>query len=190
MKNVFIKAVNGNHQESIDYLVSLGGKNWSNWRGTAWADSYCIDSKGDVGWVDKNGWRWCAANGYTEVFLPEITSKRHPHYDLIVQWASDISQKVWWSSDKSVWTEIKKPKWSPYYHYYVGENPPPNLEPVLYENTLPHVTYYIADTTKDCLYDLRVNFTEADKHLFDRKLVYYTYEGAVNRANEMLGMTD
>lgn len=73
MKNVFIKVVNGNHQECIDYLMNLGGKNWSNWRGTACADSYCIDSKGDVGWVDKNGWRWCAANGYTEVFLPEIT---------------------------------------------------------------------------------------------------------------------
>lgn len=119
-----------------------------------------------------------------------LPTRDHPHYDLIVQWASDISQKVWWSSDKSVWTEIKKPKWSPYYHYYVGETPPANLEPVLYENTLPHVTYYIADTTKDCLYDLRVNFTEADKHLFDRKLVYYTYEGAVKRAREMLGIDD
>jgi len=74
--------------------------------------------------------------------------------------------------------------------YYVGETPPANLEPVLYENTLPQVTYYIADPTKDCLYDLRGNFTEAETVLLDRKLVYYTYEGAIKRAKEMLGIKD
>lgn len=189
MRKVFIKAVNGNHQESIDYLVSLGGKNWSNWRGTAWADSYCIDSKGGVGWVDKSGWRWCAANGYTEVFLPEITSKRHPHYDLIVQWAGDTSQKVWWSPDNSFWSKVEKPTWIADYHYCVGENPPLNLEPVLFEDACVESEYFVVDLSEDDLYQYTTS-GNIKKHLFDRKLVYYTYEGAIKRAKEMLGIDD
>lgn len=190
MKNVFIKVVNGNHQECIDYLVSLGGKNWSNWRGTACADSYCINSNGNVGWTGKNGWRWYTANGYTEVFLPEATSKRHPHYDLIVQWASDTSQKVWWSPDNSFWSKVEKPTWVIGYHYHIGETPPLNLEPVLFEDVYKDTVYYVAHPTSTELYCQLKRFTEADKHLFDRKLVYSTPEGAVNRAKEMLGIDD
>ena len=190
MRNVFIKVVNGNHQECIDYLVSIGGKNWSNWRGTTCADSYCINSKGDVGWADKNGWRWCAANGYTEVFLLETTSKRHPHYDLIVQWASDISQKVWWSPDKSFWAKVERPTWVIDYHYCIGENPPLNLEAVLFEDVCKDTVYYVVSLVSASLCTQYSNFREADKHLFDRKLVYSTPEGAIKRAKEMLGMAE
>jgi len=191
MKRVFIKVVDGNHQDCIDYLVSLGGKNRSNWRGTTCADSYYIDSKGGVGWVDESGWGWCAANGYTEVFLPEITHpKRHPHHDLIVRWASDPSQKVWGKQTNGEYVRLEYPSWMPKLDYYVGETPPANLEPVLFEDACKHTVYYIADPTKDCLYDLRWNFTEAETVLLDRKLVYSTPEGAIKRAKEMLGIED
>ena len=191
MKRVFIKVVNGNHQECIDYLASLGGKNRSNWRGTTWADSYCIDSEGDVGWVDESGWGWCAANGYTEIFLPEIApSKHHPHYSLIVQWASDPTQKVWKSHNVSSWTLCETPKWIAEDKYYVGETPPPNLEPVLWGGMGFDVVYCVADPTRSELHQRKQNFVKSEKHLFDRKLVYSTPKGAIKRAKEMLGMTD
>lgn len=189
MKNVFIKVVNGNHQECIDYLISLGGENWNNWKGTARADSYCIDSNGDVGWVDEKG--WYAAHGYTEVFLPKTThSKYHPHYDLIVQWAADPSQKVWKSHNGSAWTLCDTPKWIAEDKYYVGETPPPNLESVLFEDACKDTVYYVVNPVSAILYFQYSSFKDTDKHLFDRKLVYSTPEGAIKRAKEMLGMAD
>ena len=189
MRKVFTKVVNSNHQECIDYLMSLGGKNWSNWRGTAWADSYCINSNGNVGWASKNGWRWYAANGYTEVFLPETPSKRHPHYDLIVQWASDISQNVWGKQINGEYVRLEYPSWMPKLDYHIGETPPPNLEPVLFEDVCVESEYFVVDFSENGLYQYTTS-GNIKKHLFDRKLVYSTPEGAVNRANEMLGIDE
>lgn len=188
MRNVFIKVVDNNHLECIDYLVSLGGKNLHAVVNPE-ADSYSIDPCGTLGWMDN--YNWYIEEGYTEVFLPEAApSKRHPHYDLIVQWASDVSQKVWWSSDKSVWTETKNPTWVSDYHYHIGETPPPNLEPVLFEDVCKGVVYYVAHPTSIKFYYQFMYFFEDDKHLFDRKLAYNTPEGAIKRTKEMLGMTD
>jgi hypothetical protein len=189
MKNVFIKVVNGNHQECIDYLMSLGGENWNNWKGTARADSYCIGGDGRVGWVDEKG--WYAENGYTEIFLPETTaSKRHPHYDLLVQWASDMSQKVWRKKENGEWKNIKGGCWMQHGEYYIGETPPPNLEPVLFEDVCKDVDYYIANPVSRALCFAYRNFSCGDEYLFDRKLVFSTPEGAIKRAKEMLGMAD
>ena len=188
MKKVFIKVVNGNHQECIDYLASLGATN-PHRPVEEDAGLYCIDEHGSIEWM--HNYEWFLMEGYTEIFLPETTpSKRHHHYDLIVQWASDVSQKVWWSPDKSGWAEVEMPTWVADYHYHIGETPPPNLDPVLLDDACKNTVYYVVNPVSAILYFQYSNFQDTDKHLFDRKLVYSTPEGAIKRAKEMLGMAD
>lgn len=188
MKKVFIKVVNGNHQECIDYLVSIGGNNPYR-RLAEDADSYCINELRSIEWM--YDYKWFVNNGYTEIFLPEASpSKRHPHYDLIVQWASDPTQKVWKSHNGSAWTLCDTPKWIAEDKYYVGETPPPSLEPVLFKDVCKGVVYYVAAISRPLLHFRQRSFDESEKYLFDRKLVYSTPEGAIKRAKEMLGMAD
>lgn len=54
------------------------------------------------------------------------TPKKHIHHDLIVQWASDPSQKVWARHDAAkAWLEAGlNPRWWPDIEYYIGDNPP------------------------------------------------------------------
>ena len=138
-----------------------------------------------------DNYKWYIDEGYTEIFLPESSpSKRHTHYDLIVQWASDPSQKVWWSPDKSGWADVEKPTWVADYHYHIGENPPLNLEPVLFKDVCNGDVFYVAAISRPLLYFQQRYFDESEKHLFDRKLVFSTPEGAIKRAKEMLGMID
>jgi hypothetical protein len=54
------------------------------------------------------------------------TPKKHIHYDLIMQWASDPSQKVWAKHDVvNEWLEAGvNPRWWPDLEYYIGDTPP------------------------------------------------------------------
>lgn len=201
MKKVFIRT--GTSDESkiacLDRLVELGyniadpihecRQGLLNHQTVA----YRCDIDGIIRWMDSKGLEGVVHSdvGYTEIFLPESApSKRHPHYDLIVQWASDPTQKVWWSPDKSGWANVEKPTWVADYYYHIGETPPTNLEPVLFEDVCKGEVFYVAHPTSIKFYYQFMYFGEADKHLFDRKLVYSTPEGAIKRTKEMLGMVD
>jgi len=100
-----------------------------------------------------------------------------------------LSQKVWSRSKGKDWECVDVPAWFPTHDYYIGETPPPNLEPVLFKDACKNTVYYIVNPVSAILYFQYSNFQDTDKHLFDRKLVYSTPEGAIKRAKEMLGMT-
>lgn len=51
------------------------------------------------------------------------TPKKHIHYDLIVQWASDPMQKVWCCHGKQ-WYTIESPTWNAGFKYHIGDTPP------------------------------------------------------------------
>jgi hypothetical protein len=59
-----------------------------------------------------------------------MSDVKHIHYDNIVKWASDPSQKVWWkwSTQPSGWSEwnekVHSPSWHEDLEYYIGDVAP------------------------------------------------------------------
>ena len=122
MKKVFIRV---NKSVSVDdavaHLESLGYKNiWSGgFTPEGMADSLCGEEDGEIGWMANP--TYFQEIGFQEIFLP---TTKHKHYDLIVKWAADPSQKVWWRT-RSNWNPvIGSPTWNIDCDYHIGEHPP------------------------------------------------------------------
>ena len=54
------------------------------------------------------------------------TDNKHPHYDLIVKWAANTSQKVWLKNNNE-WLAIGYPAWDMENQYHIGPTPPPKM---------------------------------------------------------------
>lgn len=122
MEQVFIRVNESvSFADAVAHLESLGYRN-------GWTDGFVPpvvstatisgDYCGVIGWC-KNPF-WNEENGYQEIFLP---TTKHKHYDLIVKWAADTSQKVWCNAG-SHWFLAKTPNWFRDTEYHIGEHPP------------------------------------------------------------------
>lgn len=52
---------------------------------------------------------------------------KHPHYDKIVQWAQDTSQKVWTLDGGGSWLLTSIPVWFTDQEYHIGPTPPKTM---------------------------------------------------------------
>lgn len=129
MKNVKLKVVFIRVNESVSiadavaHLESLGYENgWTEGFVPPVASTQTIsgDSCGLIGWCKNPS--WSEENGYEEIFLP---ATKHKHYDLIVRWAGNPSQKVWYKGSGDDWRPVEiSPSWRYEYDWHIGEQPP------------------------------------------------------------------
>lgn len=129
-----------------------------------------------------------------------MSANKHEHYDLIVQWASDPSQKVWFLSDAG-WKEAPTPSWSPVINYHIGELPPPPKRKIMIggvEIDAPETTpltgclkeYYIPAIAKSQLYVMyRWVNSISDLLLIERGLVHLNKEAAIAHARALIKFT-
>lgn len=84
-------------------------------------ESRVFGSNNRIGWDAKGNE---ILNGRTQVFIDGV--EKHKHYDDIVKWASDPTQKVWWLDESNCWKLVTNPSWFSGNEYYVGIEPPIN----------------------------------------------------------------
>jgi len=123
---------------------------------------------------------------FTEVFL---SPKKHTHYDLIVKWAEDPSQKVWFSwKEMPGWHLIlppKNPLWLSENSYHIGDTPPFSNAPLTQEQAehLPQV--YLIHLGHPDLYQASTPRLVSAEY-YSQNLVYDNKEAAIAAANKML----
>lgn len=122
-KKVFVRANGGEQVEAaINYLESQGCTGgWYDRENVPSISAEIVsDWKGDVSWAANID--HLLNDGFKEIFMPT----KHKHYDFIMQWASDPSQKVWWKNPSATkWNIfVGTPCWDADYIYHIGEHPP------------------------------------------------------------------
>lgn len=123
---------------------------------------------------------------------------KHPHYDLIVQWAQDTSQTVWFYDDwKKTWLMLTvHPAWQPDLKYHIGPTPPKTMRtlggleyPAPETEDLIHgVGYYVASLMSPadpCDYVIWEDGSY-DYHCLQAGLVHLTKEAAEAHARAIL----
>lgn len=122
-KKLFIAVPEGVDREPyVAYLEGMGYECCSSIDPT-WAHNYLValvgTSDGHVRW--SSSVQLCVDSGYEEACLPP---EKHPHYENIVKWAGDPSQKVW-VKGVGKWVELDSYlKWEVAVEHFVGEHPP------------------------------------------------------------------
>lgn len=119
-KDVFIRAKGADQAlAGICYLESLGCTDGWYYKGNIPPISEAIvgDWKCDISWVADID--YLVNEGFKEIFIPT----KHKHYDLIVAWAADPSQKVWRKESSGYW-QVETPAWDGSAEYHIGQQPP------------------------------------------------------------------
>jgi len=184
MKKVFIRV---NKSVSVDDAVahfeSLGYKNiWScGFTPEGMADSLCGEEGGEIGWTANP--TYFQEIGFQEIFLP---TTKHKHYDLIVKWAADPSQKVWYNNGSG---------WNPDYTYHIGDAPPKrkimigDVEIDAPEIESPRVgtEYFVPNVGGYCPADM-IDWRDSalDRSMLKRGLVHLNKESAIAHAKALI----
>ena len=121
---------------------------------------------------------------------------KHKHYDLIVAWAEDPSQKVWYKGSGDDWRPVEiSPSWRYEYEWHIGEHPPkrkimigdvevdaPELAGLVHGDA-----YFLTNT---CGLELYATMTWANDHydsaLLKRGLVHLNKEAAIAHAKALI----
>lgn len=122
---------------------------------------------------------------------------KHPHYDLIVKWAQDTSQKVWFYDDcRGAWIMLTSYlAWQPDLKYHVGPTPPKTmrtlggLEYPAPETEAPETNtrYYLPALYSDWYYTIaRWDNSPGDNKYLEAGLVHLTEEAAEAHARAIL----
>lgn len=200
MKNVFIFV--NNEVSRIDaekYMLSLGYK-WKYVKSSSEFSQSSLttlkgfsgNSDGELCWFDNH---FYSENNRTidweEIFLP---TNKHKHYDLIIQWAKDPSQKVWYLNPSGCWREATTPTWNLDFTYHIGEQPPPPKRKIMIgdiEIDAPEVNppkeYYVPMITEIKLHVKYIwNGDTHDLLWLKRGLIHLSPEAAIEHAKALI----
>lgn len=131
--------------------------------------------------------------GFEEVYLP---TTKHKHYDLIVKWAADTSQKVWYKGSGDDWRPVEiSPSWRYEYDWYIGEQPPKrklmigDVEIDAPEIESPRVgtEYFVPNIGRCCPADM-IDWRDSalDSNMLKRGLVHLNKEAAIAHAKALI----
>lgn len=197
MKKVFIRVSDSVSKEAAEkHMQSLG----YSWRhiGKSYTEfpEHVINSligfvghpDGDLTWF-KEDIKWNSEE-CQEIFMP-TNKHKHKHYNLIMQWAADPTQQVWWKTSTG-WLKIDKPTWDKESDYHIGDEPPKrkimigDVEIDAPEITPPKV-YYVPMITEIKLHVKYVwNGDTHDLLWLKRGLIHLTPEAAIAHAEALI----
>ena len=129
---------------------------------------------------------------WEEIFMP---TNKHKHYDLIMQWAADPTQKVWYKT-LTGWEKARNLPWREDTEYYIGDQAPPKRKimlgdveidaPVLNEPQI-NTDYFVPMLTRE---DLHLSCTwKGDSHdlsWLKRGFIHLTEEAAILHATALI----
>ncbi len=196
MKKVFIEITNEvSVADAVLHLEGLGYEQvWpKDFTPEGMATTITGDSEGEIGWCKDRS--WASDHGYERIELP---TTKHKHYDLIVKWAADPSQKVWYYNGSGWFLSVIEPVWNPDYTYHIGDTPPKKQikiggvwidEPVR-EPLSQRQEYYTTIITYDNLFmKSRWDGGNVDLVRLKRGLVHLTKEAAIAHAKALIALT-
>lgn len=121
---------------------------------------------------------------------------QHRHFDLIVQWAKNPTQPVWFWSSRDAWEKVENPSWTSK-HYAISEKPTePPVKMVKYDGgsiefpeparvELEHNSHYWAVTIYGADHDYWTGHS-SDFELLDNGLIQLTKEGAEKQSEALV----
>lgn len=129
----------------------------------------------------------------TNVKAPEL---QHRHFDLIVAWAKNPTQPVWFWSSRDAWEKVENPSWTSK-HYVIGEKPTmPPVKMVKYDGgsiEFPEPARVELERNKKywaaTIYGIDPNYWtdhSSDFDLLDVGLIQLTSEGAEKQSDALV----
>ena len=126
-----------------------------------------------------------------------MNNVKHKHYDLIVAWAEDPSQKVWYKGSGDDWRPVEiSPSWRYEYEWHIGEHPPKrkimigDVEVDAPETIAPDcgTDYFVADPSDELYVGVIVDWDgdDYDGHVLKRGLVHLNKEAAIAHAKALI----
>lgn len=173
------------------HLESLGYKNvWGDFRPES-PNAIVGERNGEISWDTDLDFLF--NDGYEEIF---ITTAKHKHYDLIVRWAGNPSQKVWYKGSGDDWRPVEiQPSWRYEYDWHIGEHPPKrkimigDVEVDASETVAlaQGVLFYITMPSQQrlCIEDFWQD-TQAFRSHLERGLVHLNKEAAIAHAKALI----
>ena len=201
MKKVFIRVSDSVSKEAAEkHMQSLG----YSWRhiGKSYTEfpEHVINSligfvghpDGDLTWF-KEDIKWNSEE-CQEIFMP-TNKHKHKHYNLIMQWAADPTQKVWYKT-LTGWEKSENLTWREDTEYYIGNQAPLKRKimlgdveidaPILNEPQI-NTDYFVPMLTRE---DLHLSCTwEGDSHdlsWLKRGFIHLTEEAAILHATALI----
>lgn len=131
--------------------------------------------------------------GFEEVFLSQT---KHKHYDLIVAWAENPRQKVWYKGSDD-WRPVEiSPSWRYEYDWHIGEHPPKrkimigDVEIDAPETVAPDygTDYFVADPSDELYVGVALDWDGDDYDIQVLKcgLVHLNKEAAIAHAKALI----
>ena len=175
---------------AAQHLESLGYKNvWGDFRPES-PNAIVGERNGEISWDTDLDFLF--NDGYEEIFIP---ATKHKHYDLIVAWAGDPSQKVWYKGLDD-WRPVEiSPSWRYEYDWYIGEHPPKrkimigDVEIDAHEIESPRVdTEYFVPNVGRCLMVDMIDWRDSalDRNMLKRGLIHLNKEAAIAHAKALI----
>ena len=121
---------------------------------------------------------------------------KHKHYDLIVRWAGNPRQKVWYKGLDD-WRPVEiSPSWRYEYEWHIGEHPPKRkimiggVEIDAPETIAPDcgTDYFVADPSDELYVGVTVDWDgdDYDIQVLKRGLVHLNKEAAIAHAKALI----
>ena len=172
------------------HLESLGYKNvWGDWRPES-PNAIAGERNGEISWdTDLD---FLTNDNYQEIFIP---TTKHKHYDLIVAWAANPSQKVWYKGSGDDWRPVEiSPSWRYEYDWYIGDRPPKRkimigdaeIDAPEVENPSYNRNYFVPSPTKLEFYTEQCWGENASHTDMQRGLVHLNKEAAIAHAKALI----
>lgn len=173
------------------HLESLGYKNvWGDFRPES-PNAIVGERNGEISWdTDLD---FLTNDNYQEVFIP---TTKHKHYDLIVAWAANPSQKVWYKGSGDDWRPVEiSPSWRYEYDWHIGEHPPKRkikigeteIDAPEIESLRVGTEYFVPNVGRYNHADL-IDWRDSDldQNMLKRGLVHLNKEAAIAHAKALI----
>jgi len=198
MKKVFIRVSDTVSMEAAEKHMQSIGYNWKHGvQSYTEIPNYAQSLLGFTGRKDGE-LRGFSHQFYLENKIEEweeisLNTNKHKHYNLIIQWANDPSQKVWWKTSVG-WIKVDKPSWVEDFDYHIGEEPPLPKRKIMIgdvEIDAPEITppkeYYVPMITETRLHVKYIwNGDTHDLLWLKRGLIHLTPEAAIAHAKALI----
>lgn len=199
MKKVFIRVGDSVSKEAAEKHMQSLGYNWkpgvkSYTEIPNYAQSllgFTGRRDGELRWFNHLFYLENNIDEWEEIFMP---TNKHKHYSLIMQWAGDTTQQVWWKTSTG-WLKIDKPSWVEDFDYYIGDEPPKRKIMIGdVEIDAPEITppkeYYVPMITEMRLHVKYVwNGDTHDLLWLKRGLIHLTAEAAIAHAEALINIS-
>lgn len=199
MKKVFIRVTESVSIDAAEKHMQSIGYNWKYIKSYTEFNEDTISSllgftghaDGELCWFDHQFYLENKIEEWEEIFL---NTNKHKHYDLIIKWAIDTTQKVWYLNPSGLWREATTPTWNLDFTYHIGEEPPLPKRKIMIgdvEIDAPEITppkeYYVPMITETRLHVKYIwNGDTHDLLWLKRGLIHLTPEAAIAHAKALI----